>query len=259
MENARELKSAPRWAHLVHAVRRTLADVCGGVTLVLAPPRCLACAALVACPEPPAVPIAWCAACAAGVVPLGERLCLDCPAGEARRSCAREPHLRLLAAVQYGDAVAALVRATKYQGWVGLLDTWLAIWQAACGETPRAPRPDLLVPVPVHGSRERERGFALPGLWAERLGAWHGIPWADALARQRATRPQVGLDREARRRNVAGAFAAGPAWRAAAARRVALVDDVATSGATAREAVDLLRCLGARSVELWCFAHESLE
>jgi ComF family protein len=240
-------------------LRRHLEETLAALALVVAPPACHACGRRIEVEAPPSPPLAWCAACAGGVVPLGERFCLDCPPAARRWSCSSPGHLRLLAAVQYGDAVAALVRATKYQGLEGLLDTWLAVWRVAAGEAAAAALPELLVPVPVHPVRARERGYPLPERWAARLAAWHGVARAAALVRWRATRPQVGLDREARRRNVAGAMGPGAEWRAVAGRRVALVDDVATSGATAREAADLLRSLGARDVELWCFAHEPLE
>ncbi len=160
--------------------------------------------------------------------------------------------------MQYGDAVAALVHAVKYGGSEVLLEAWLAVWAAATAGRAPVP-PELLVDVPIHGTRRRERGFAVPERWSARLAAWHGVPRAAALRRQRATRSQIGLDRGARSRNVEGAFAPGPEWRAVIGRRVALVDDVVTSGATARETANLLRCLGAGEVEIWCLAHEPLE
>ena len=155
----------------------------------------------------------WCAACGTRVVSLGRPFCLECRAAGERRACRRERHLRLLSAVQYGEEVAALVRAVKYQGLELQLDAWLAVWVAAVRAPPR---PDLLVPVPIHATRRRERGLDVPARWTARLAAWHGVPHAPAARRRRATRTQIGLDRGARQRNLEGAFEAGPSGRAVA-------------------------------------------
>jgi competence protein ComFC len=108
----------------------------------------------------------------------------------------------------------------------------------------------VLVPVPLHPRRRRERGFNQSELIAEALGRRCGLPVAaKALVRRKDTAPQTGLTAAARRSNVAGAFAVRR--RSLVAGRVAvLVDDVVTTGATARACATVLRAAGATDVRL---------
>jgi ComF family protein len=110
-----------------------------------------------------------------------------------------------------------------------------------------------VLPVPLHPARHGSRGFnqsAEIGRWvARRLGR----PLDPRLAvRRRDTRPQVGLAVEERRSNLAGAFAASPGVRGL---RVALVDDVTTTGRTLQALAEALLEAGAGSVDGWCVAH----
>jgi ComF family protein len=92
---------------------------------------------------------------------------------------------------------------------------------------------DLLVPVPVHVARRRERGYDQAELIAEAAGAYLALPCRPALARSRATAAQFRLDRRHRARNVRDAFEVREGSAAAVADRwVVLVDDVVTTGAT---------------------------
>ncbi len=112
--------------------------------------------------------------------------------------------------------------------------------------------PDRVVPVPLHRSRLRERGFDQAWELARAVARAHGLAaQPDALRRQRATTAQTGLDAAARRRNLRAAFVAESA---VAGLRVALVDDVVTTGATVAAAAGALRAAGARSVEVWALA-----
>ena len=108
----------------------------------------------------------------------------------------------------------------------------------------------VLVPVPLHPRRLRERGFNQAGLIARELGQRVGRPCADrALVRRRDTVPQAGLSAAARRRNVAGAFTVRRR-SLVADQVVTLVDDVLTTGATAHACAQALRAAGAREVRL---------
>jgi predicted amidophosphoribosyltransferase len=96
--------------------------------------------------------------------------------------------------------------------------------------------------VPLHPARQRERGFNQAERVAEFLGAALSLPVVRGLARQRPTRPQVGLLEAARRQNVTGAFlwtGAGPPGKA-----VGLVDDVCTTGATLEATAEAIRQAG---------------
>jgi ComF family protein len=136
---------------------------------------------------------------------------------------ARLAHARLLATL-LGDAV---------------LGTW-------------ADPPDLLVPVPLHPTRLRERGFNQALELARPLAQALSIPLEpEVLARARPSAPQSGLQRSLRHANVRGAFAV---VRAPAARRVALVDDVLTTGHTASEIAKALKRCGVERVEVWVVA-----
>ncbi len=113
---------------------------------------------------------------------------------------------------------------------------------------------DLIVPVPLHLRRLRWRGFNQAQLLAETLAGRLGLvidPFA--LERVRATPPQVGLEGRQRRRNVRGAFAVADRARVAR-RRVLLVDDVYTSGATTNECSRTLRAAGAANVDVFVLA-----
>lgn len=242
--------------------RAAVGWLAGAIDALLAD-RCLACGDAVARARarPWREPAGWCVDCAGRVVPLGEAFCLDCSGGAGRRRCGRREHLRLTAAVQYGEEVAALVGAVKYRRMPEVLAVWGEAWVAARAAAGRMPPEavDLLVPVPAHAARVRERGLDVAGEWAARLGALEGVPVARALTRRRATPPQVGRDRQRRSRNVAGAFVPGPGAAVAAGRRVALVDDVVTTGATLGECAAVLRALGALEVRGWSLAYEPLE
>ena len=104
----------------------------------------------------------------------------------------------------------------------------------------------LLVPVPLHPSREVDREYNQSWELCQRLSMLTGIPAAKALRRTRETDPQAGLDREERLKNLRGAFAVQkPArWRPPIellGRRILLVDDVFTTGATTNECARVLR------------------
>ena len=120
---------------------------------------------------------------------------------------------------------------------------------------------DLLVPVPLHRRRLLSRRFEQKVLLARWLGKDAGLPViADAMVRRRATPPQAGLSRNQRRRNVAAAFAVRPARQALIeGRRVVLVDDVLTTGATATACARVLKRSGADHVAVLTLARVVLE
>lgn len=112
--------------------------------------------------------------------------------------------------------------------------------------------PELLVPVPLHASRYRERGFnqaqELARFAARELGLRVD---SRSLVRVTATREQSGLTLAARRENIRGAFRM---QRSLPGRHIALIDDVLTTGSTASEAARVLKEAGAERIELWVAA-----
>jgi ComF family protein len=109
---------------------------------------------------------------------------------------------------------------------------------------------DAIVPVPLHLSRLRWRGFNQAVVLAKPLAAQRACPIRPmALERLRPTPPQVGLGGDERRRNVANAFRIRPGW-SPTGTRVLLVDDIYTTGATVEECAKVLRRGGARAVDI---------
>lgn len=118
-------------------------------------------------------------------------------------------------------------------------------------------RAEIVVPVPLHWSRRWRRGHNQAAVLAAALCRTQPrrLTFVRALRRTRLTRAQVGLPRERRLRNVAGAFAASPrGHRSVAGRRVILVDDVLTTGATAAAAAAALVAAGALEVSVYAAA-----
>jgi ComF family protein len=107
-------------------------------------------------------------------------------------------------------------------------------------------RDAVLVPVPVHVERLRQRGYNQAALLARHLVPWVGLPTADLLARLRPTSQQHRLNRAQRLRNLRGAFALRAAARAPP--RVVLVDDILTTSATLEACAGVLRAAGAERV-----------
>lgn len=113
-------------------------------------------------------------------------------------------------------------------------------------------KPDLLIPVPLHDARLRERGFNQAEFLARCLGAELGIPVGrGVLTRTRDTAAQSGLPAKSRELNVRRAFGIG---RPPKVKHVALVDDVLTTGHTATECVRVLRRAGAQRIQVWVAA-----
>lgn len=112
----------------------------------------------------------------------------------------------------------------------------------------QTPASSIIVPIPLHYSRFQERGFNQSLLIGEVFGTLLNIPLSQGLIRKKETRPQVTLKNyDERQQNVVGVFSIPDATKIFK-KTVILIDDVATSGATLREAAQTLRKAGARSV-----------
>lgn len=118
---------------------------------------------------------------------------------------------------------------------------------------PRHERVDVIVPVPLHWWKRIQRGFNQSQLLCQELSRRTGIPVSLALVRRRSTQVQAGLTNAQRRKNVAAAFAAWPG-APVEGKRVLLVDDVMTTGATVSAAADALIRAGACRVTVLTLA-----
>lgn len=223
------------------------------VQYALYPPRCLLCGARGDGQRD------LCAGCAAGL-PRAARACPVCalplPAEAAETPCGRcqrhpPPFAAMRAALLYAPPVDRLVQGLKFGGRLSharLLGELLAEHLAGCV----GPRPELLVPVPLHPRRQRARGFNQALELARPVARQLGLELVPAACRRRRdTAAQSDLDAATRRRNVRGAFAVDAA---VAGRRVALLDDVVTTGHTVGALARALAAAGAARVEVWCVA-----
>ncbi|MEO8018616.1 MAG: ComF family protein [Pseudomonadota bacterium] len=160
-------------------------------------------------------------------------------------------------ALRFEPPIDDLIRKLKYHGEMAharVLGVLLAHAVRDRGE----PLPRLLLPVPLHGSRLRERGFNQAAALARYSGRMLGVPFAHALVRRlRDTPSQTSLNVDDRHRNVRGAFAVHGARalrRLLDAGHVAVIDDVITTGSTVAELKLTLLAAGVRRVDVWAVA-----
>lgn len=142
----------------------------------------------------------------------------------------------------------AFVHGLKYDGLLPLAGTAAEILAERISEQQHVTRIDVIVPVPLHWTRRRQRGFNQSELIAKVLGERLQLPVSsDLLERIRKTQDQIGLNAKERVENMRGAFATRSKVDASG-MRVLLVDDVITTGATLCEAARELRDAGCKSV-----------
>ncbi|MCA0177652.1 MAG: ComF family protein [Proteobacteria bacterium] len=206
----------------------------------------------------------WCGAalctdCTAVFMPPATPRCLRCatPTGLVLDGCGRcRVRPWPLAATRVGSDYAfpwdALVRDLKFHAMLHRAEPLAGLLTQRIREAGAADV-DLVTALPLHASRLRARGYNQAWLIARRVARELTLPAVpDLLIRWRTTAPQTDLDEAQRQRNVAGAFMPAPAQAARIrGRRVALVDDVTTTGATACAAAQALLEAGAASVTLW--------
>lgn len=186
-----------------------------------------------------------------GPLALGVTRCETC-AGR------RIPFRRARAALAYRGAAREVVHALKY---AGVREVAAPIAAKALTQWPRERAPvacdffdvDQVTFVPLAPARERDRGYNQAEVLGQALAAQTGVPIRPWLAQDRPTEDQVGLDASGRRANVAAAYRLR-AGLPEAERRILLVDDVYTTGATAETCARLLRRAGWPEVRMWTLA-----
>ncbi len=203
---------------------------------------------------------ALCAECA-GFLAAPRTACSGCavrlPATGRCGRCLRRvpPFGHALAGTEYEGVAAYLVKRFKFSGD---LVAGVALGRALAARAgARAANIDVLVPVPLHARRARSRGFDQALELARTVGRHLAVPVAaDALTRIRNTPAQTSIQgRAARLANLRGAFH-GRAG-ALAGLRIALVDDVMTSGASVSAAALAARAAGASAIEVWVASRAS--
>jgi len=195
--------------------------------------------------EAPVVRAPFCNTCSApffGQID-GPFVCPNCRDRRFRFTCA-------VARYQSRGAVRELIHRFKYNGKVhvrGVLVDWLA--ETLDDARLQTPLCDRIVPVPLHSTRERERGFNQARILAEGLARRSGIPLADCLKRTRYTTTQTIFDREERMENLRGAFQMRQSADVSNLHLL-LIDDVLTTGSTVDECARVLTGAGAASVRV---------
>jgi ComF family protein len=240
--------------------RRFLGDALKTAELLFFPSLCRVCGELLDKPGERVV----CRSCLESLVPrrsgscvccgdffdgvAESHLCLDC-------LTSRPPYILHRSCAVYDGTLREIILLLKYRGFRVLGRDLARFAQEAVGRDEDLWWGlDAIIPVPLHPRRKKERGFNQAEVIARELGRVHGLPvLPKALRRVRNIPAQTGLEADARRRNVSGAFAVE---RPAALKGLAvlLVDDVYTTGSTVKECCRTLRRAGVRSVRVLTLA-----
>ena len=189
--------------------------------------------------EPPV-----CMKCGKSVEDESEAFCRDCAAGEKSFEYG-------VALLNYDDVMRRAVSRIKYNNQREYIKPFAKMFWMRWGRTIAEMEADCLVPVPLHRSRYRRRGFNQAELLARELGALSGIPVrTDILFRERKTEAQKELTPDQRIRNLQKAFRADP--EKVDVSSVILVDDIYTTGSTAEACTRALKEAGVGKVYTAC-------
>lgn len=180
------------------------------------------------------------------------------PSSSTRLNCGRclnqpPPWQNMVFASDYNGPIGRLVQRMKFSSLPELatplsrllLLRWLTRFRQG-----NVPRPDVLLSVPLHMQRYRQRGYNQSELLARPLARWLKCDYlADTLRRNRDTPPQLGLDEKQRKRNLRNAFSVDGEL---GGKHVALLDDVITTGSTIREITKVLLNQPIASIQVFC-------
>ncbi|MGI2258490.1 ComF family protein [Shewanella sp. GXUN23E] len=186
-------------------------------------------------------------------------VCLGCGRGMTLQakycgSCQQTQPLPVVAPASYHQGLGSVVADLKYRGELAPLQALCSALVSRIEELEALniiTRPQALLPVPLHASRLRQRGFNQAYVIARALSAALDIPVLDdVVVRTLATRAQAGLDGKARRHNLRGAFML---VQPVPVVRIAIIDDVVTTASTVEEMAALL-AWQAPDLQVWCLA-----
>ena len=196
-----------------------------------------------------------CAECVNRVRPIGEPICSMCERGsmygKTHPWCRRTYGVEgLVSAITYTGIGRKLVQRFKYKYVKDLTPVLVELIESFGEVGVLAGKQWFVVPVPLHPRRERWREFNQAEELGEGLARYSGWDVThEVLVRTRYTTAQMKLSGKKRRKNLIGAFSPGVNRGAVKGKRVVLVDDVWTTGATIRECVKVLKRIGA--TEVW--------
>lgn len=240
-------------------IRLGVKEFLGAAKDILFPLSCLACGTGLR----GRAEISYCASCLQDVRLLREPFCTKC--GKPFKQAAGENHLcsyclknvwyfeQARAVVCYQPPVTEALKIFKYKGKMHGLATFAALAQQYFQHQP-LPQPDLLVPVPLHVKRLRQRGFNQALILCRKIfPAWKEKIAPQVLGRDFWTQPQTGLSGEERCRNVKNAFMVHMPEKIKN-KKILLVDDVFTTGATVNECARVLVKNQAARVDVFTFA-----
>jgi ComF family protein len=239
-------------------IKRRMAALAGGAARILFPPLCGGCRVIVS------IPGSLCGACWRDLRMIERPWCeilgtpfqFDMGEGAVSPAAIADPpgFDRARSAVAYTGVARRMAQALKFNDRTDLAP-WMAVWMLRAGSELVAAA-DMVVPVPLHRRRFLWRRFNQSAELGRAVAAAAGLRFEPELViRRRNTRQQVGLGRNERDDNVRGAFAVEKAAREKVrGRRILLIDDVYTTGATVSAVARSLKRAGASGVDVLTFA-----
>ncbi len=238
----------------------TLKEILTGIADLIFPPRCVTCGVVLK----EHGPFPFCPQCTDGIHLIRSPLCPRCgipfPVTDGEdHLCGeclvtRRPYAVARAVGLYEDTLLTAIHLFKYRGKIGIGKVLGSLMADFAGEIWDMNVFSVILPVPLHRKRLRERGFNQAVILAREIAKRFSLP-IDFLTLRRAvfTEPQVGLGREERSVNVRGAFAVRKPERTAG-KKILLVDDVYTTGSTLTECARTLLKAEADSVAVLTLA-----
>lgn len=235
-------------------------EILTGIADLIFPPRCITCSMVL---EKHSL-LPFCSGCTAGIRFIHSPLCHRCgipfPSMEGEdRLCGeclvtQRPYAVARAVGLYEETLMKAIHLFKYRGRIGIGKVLGKIMADFAGGLWDMNVFSMIIPVPLHRKRLRERGFNQAVILAREIAKRFALPldfWT--LRREVFTEPQVGMGREDRSANVRGAFAVRKPERTAG-KRILLVDDVYTTGSTLTECTRTLLKAEADSVAVFTLA-----